>query len=68
MDRRHSRLPLLICLLGAVTTAAAPVGSSEAVNTTVITLDQAPQAYADFDKGAARKFVIDPHGSLKKKA
>ena len=41
---------------------------AKAVNTTVITLDQAPQAYKDFDKGAARKFVIDPHGSLKKAA
>jgi glutathione-independent formaldehyde dehydrogenase len=34
------------------------------VNATVIPLDQAPQGYQDFDKGAARKFVIDPHGSL----
>ena len=34
------------------------------VNATVIPLDQAPQGYEDFDKGAARKFVIDPHGSL----
>jgi glutathione-independent formaldehyde dehydrogenase len=41
---------------------------AKAVNTTVISLDQAPQGYADFDKGAARKFVIDPHGSLKKAA
>ena len=41
---------------------------AKAVNTTVISLDQAPQAYRDFDKGAARKFVIDPHGSLKKAA
>src|SRR5678815_4762373 len=41
---------------------------AKAVNTTVITLDQAPQSYAAFDKGVARKFVIDPHGSLKKKA
>ena len=31
------------------------------VNATVIGLDDAPQGYADFDKGAARKFVIDPH-------
>jgi glutathione-independent formaldehyde dehydrogenase len=38
---------------------------AKAVNATVITLDQAPQSYADFDKGAARKFVIDPNGSLK---
>jgi glutathione-independent formaldehyde dehydrogenase len=41
---------------------------AKAVNTTVITLDHAPQGYAEFDKGAARKFVIDPHGSLQKKA
>jgi len=34
------------------------------VNATVIPLDQAPQGYQDFDKGAARKYVIDPHGSL----
>jgi glutathione-independent formaldehyde dehydrogenase len=41
---------------------------AKAVNTTVITLDAAPEGYADFDKGVARKFVIDPHGSLKKTA
>jgi glutathione-independent formaldehyde dehydrogenase len=34
----------------------------------VITLDQAPQGYKDFDKGAAKKFVIDPHNSTKKAA
>lgn len=38
------------------------------VNATVITLDDAPQGYAQFDKGAAKKFVIDPHGTVKKKA
>ncbi len=37
---------------------------AEAVNATVISLDDAPQGYEDFDKGAARKFVIDPHGML----
>ncbi len=41
---------------------------AKAVNIQVITLDQAPQGYKDFDKGAAKKFVIDPHGSLKKAA
>lgn len=41
---------------------------AKAVNVTVITLDQAPKGYKDFDKGAARKYVIDPHGSLKKAA
>jgi glutathione-independent formaldehyde dehydrogenase len=30
----------------------------------VIPLDQAPQGYQDFDKGAARKYVIDPHGMV----
>src|SRR5881296_3849555 len=34
---------------------------AKAVNATVIPLDQGPQGYKDFDKGAARKFVIDPH-------
>jgi len=41
---------------------------ARAVNVEVITLDQAPQGYKDFDKGIAKKFVIDPHGSLKKAA
>src|ERR1700685_21899 len=31
---------------------------AKAVNTTVISLDEAPKGYADFDKGVARKFVI----------
>jgi glutathione-independent formaldehyde dehydrogenase len=38
---------------------------AKAVNATVITLDEAPQGYKDFDKGAAKKFIIDPHGSVK---
>jgi glutathione-independent formaldehyde dehydrogenase len=41
---------------------------AKAVNATVITLDQAPQGYQDFDKGAAKKFVIDPHGIIGKTA
>ena len=32
-----------------------------AVNATVISLDDAPQGYKDFDKGAARKYILDPH-------
>jgi glutathione-independent formaldehyde dehydrogenase len=35
---------------------------ADAVNATVISLDDAPQGYQDFDKGAAKKYVIDPHG------
>ena len=34
---------------------------AKATNVTVISLDDAPQGYRDFDKGAAKKFVIDPH-------
>jgi glutathione-independent formaldehyde dehydrogenase len=34
---------------------------AKAVNATVITLDDAPAGYKDFDRGAAKKFVIDPH-------
>src|ERR1700755_2679985 len=37
---------------------------AKAVNATPIPLEQAPQGYADFDKGAARKFVLDPNGEL----
>ncbi|HEX6564606.1 MAG TPA: formaldehyde dehydrogenase, glutathione-independent [Chthoniobacterales bacterium] len=34
---------------------------AKAVNVTVISLDEAPKGYTDFDKGAAKKFVLDPH-------
>ena len=34
------------------------------VNATVISLDDAPKGYKDFDKGAAKKFIIDPHGVI----
>jgi len=38
------------------------------VNATVITLDEAPQGYQDFDNGAAKKFILDPHGTVSKAA
>ncbi len=38
------------------------------VNATVINLDQAPEGYQQFDKGAAKKFVLDPNGLIGKKA
>ena len=41
---------------------------AKAVNVQVIALDQASQGYKDFDSGAAKKFVIDPLGSLGKVA
>ena len=34
---------------------------AKAVNVTMISLDEAPKGYQDFDRGAAKKFVIDPH-------
>jgi glutathione-independent formaldehyde dehydrogenase len=37
---------------------------AKAVNVDVISLDDAPKGYEDFDKGAAKKYVIDPHGAL----
>lgn len=37
---------------------------AKAVNVQVITLDEGPSGYKDFDKGAAKKFVIDPHKSI----
>jgi glutathione-independent formaldehyde dehydrogenase len=30
-------------------------------------LEKAPEGYKDFDKGAAKKFVLDPHGMIKVK-
>lgn len=38
---------------------------AKATNVTVISLGDAPKGYKDFDKGAARKYVIDPHGMVK---
>ncbi|MDX3851580.1 formaldehyde dehydrogenase, glutathione-independent [Streptomyces sp. AK02-01A] len=37
---------------------------AKAVNATVIPLDEAPRGYAEFDKGASRKYVLNPHGVL----
>src|SRR5918994_296878 len=37
---------------------------ARAVNATVISLDEAPQGYKDFDKGTAKKYVLDPHSEL----
>jgi glutathione-independent formaldehyde dehydrogenase len=37
---------------------------AKAVNVTTISLDDAPEGYKDFDKGAAKKYVIDPHGMI----
>ena len=38
---------------------------AKVVNATVISLDEAPKGYEDFDKGAAKKFVLNPNGLIK---
>jgi len=37
---------------------------AKAVNATIIPLEQASEGYTDFDKGAAKKFVFNPHGMI----
>ncbi|QWC85091.1 formaldehyde dehydrogenase, glutathione-independent [Nocardioidaceae bacterium] len=37
---------------------------AKAVNAVTIGLDEAPAGYQEFDGGAAKKFVIDPHGMV----
>jgi glutathione-independent formaldehyde dehydrogenase len=39
---------------------------AEVVGVQMIALDEAPMGYAAFDAGAPKKFVIDPHGQLRK--
>ena len=41
---------------------------AEIVGVQVISLDDAPLGYAQFDAGAPKKFVIDPHGMLARAA
>lgn len=41
------------------------VHPAKAVNVTMISLDDAPQGYKDFDQGAAKKYVIDPHATVR---
>lgn len=37
---------------------------AKAVNVQVISLEDAPKGYKDFDKGAAKKYVLDPHSMV----
>jgi glutathione-independent formaldehyde dehydrogenase len=39
---------------------------AQAVSAYIISLDEAPKAYQEFDKGAPHKFLIDPHGMIRK--
>jgi glutathione-independent formaldehyde dehydrogenase len=40
----------------------------EVVNTEIIQMEKAPEAYQTFSEGSPKKFVIDPHGSVEKAA
>jgi glutathione-independent formaldehyde dehydrogenase len=53
------------CLMEAIMQDKCPI--AQVVNTKVISLDQAPQAYKTFEKGEACKYLIDPHGVLSQK-
>jgi len=37
---------------------------AKAVNATVIPLEDTPKGYQDFDKGVAKKFILNPHGMI----
>jgi len=50
-------------LMAAILSGRAQI--AKAVNATVISLEDAPKGYQEFDQGAARKYVIDPHGLVK---
>lgn len=49
-------------LLQAILHNRLPIAS--VVNATILPLDSAPEGYREFDSGAAKKFVLDPHNSL----
>ena len=55
--KKHNRQLMNLILAGKANVA-------RAVNATPIRLDDAPRGYAEFDKGAAQKFVSDPHGMV----
>ena len=50
-------------LMSAILSGRVPIARN--VNATVIPLEDAPQGYADFDHGMAKKFVLDPHNLIR---
>jgi glutathione-independent formaldehyde dehydrogenase len=50
-------------LMGAILNDKVQI--AQAVNATVISLDEAPMGYEAFDSGVAQKFVLDPHGLIR---
>ena len=52
--KRYNRL-----LMNMILADKAHIG--KAVNAQVISLDEAPQGYVDFDRGASAKYILNPH-------
>jgi glutathione-independent formaldehyde dehydrogenase len=52
--KRYNRL-----LMNMILADKADIG--KAVNAQVISLDEAPQGYVDFDRGASAKYILNPH-------
>ncbi|PXY32131.1 formaldehyde dehydrogenase, glutathione-independent [Prauserella muralis] len=55
--KKYNRLLMNMILSGKARIA-------EAVNATVLPLSDAPDGYQQFDRGAAKKYVLDPHGMV----
>ena len=71
IDKKAFPFFFLLCRTWPSHTRVLGRGDLEASDTSDVyplTLDQASQGYKDFDRGAAKKFVIDPHGLLEKAA
>jgi len=51
-------------LLGAILNGR--IEAAKFMNVELIGLEDAPRAYAEFNEGAAKKFIIDPHGIMRK--
>jgi len=49
-------------LMNAILADRMPI--AKIVNASVIPLDRAPEGYREFDRGVARKFILDPHGMI----
>ena len=74
LDALHDRLPSLAGQLGGdwppfrdqlMAILHDKIKIAKATNVQMISLKGAPKGYVDFDKGAAKKYVIDPHGMVK---
>jgi 3-phenylpropionate/trans-cinnamate dioxygenase ferredoxin subunit len=61
--KAHGEASYCVELMMAILSGRAQI--AKAVNATLISLNDTPQVYQDFDRGVSRKFFIDPHGLVK---